>query len=263
MKKKIILLVNIVVCGILDASRDNDISPISVARNVSDNNIQDLPKINDKDDNDDNDLTFFDAQENLPVQGIMKNEEKHSPIVQNNRLFQDIILTPKDITVQDEYYGYDSYFDQLYQVAKRDIYVSQQNEKLFPNRRPCYENLKKYYIKLGQQRKDMAALKQFMGPEISKLFDRRQYNQLSIEPKAAQILVNIDKKRFVFYHNNVVKLSKSLIDYKIPLLPGVVTDKQPQIQLNELDLLKARIMVDQLQKFQKKIKFLHSLGIMT
>jgi len=201
----------------------------------------------------DDDLEYYDISESMQFdddQDDLKYFDALDDLVPH--------MTAGDLIAQDEYSGYDKHFDFLYRLAKRDIYLFQQQEIMYPNQKYSFNTLKKYYIKLGEQRQQMARLKKIMGKEIGILFDDRQYSKLNLEPRIRKLLKEIDHYYFNIYSKNVIlpKNLKSLIDYQIPLLQGVSTKHQPQIKLNNLNLLKAYIIVDQLQKFQNQTEII-------
>jgi hypothetical protein len=115
-------------------------SPKGISNNFSDDNftaLKDKNKIGFDEDE------FLDAQ-----QGSDESWGQDIPVLQT-----------KDIEALDQYSGVDKYFDDLYKFAKRDLYLAQQNEKMFPDKVHSYENLKKYYGALKNQRQEMAAIK--------------------------------------------------------------------------------------------------------
>ena len=68
------------------------------------------------------DLKLNALHEVLPVK-IDEQDDLEYFDAQEGQL--NVVLMPQDITAQDEYSGYDRYFDQLYQFAKRDLYLAQ------------------------------------------------------------------------------------------------------------------------------------------
>lgn len=233
---------------ILPSQVENEANLITT-NNLIDSKPEILEEVLPIESDEEDDLEFFDALTGEEQKSVASpiNEKQIAPS-------GEVMLTVQDITAQDEYSGWNAYFDQLYQVAKRDLYLMQQHAKMNPDRKIIYENLKKYYVVLGQQRKEMAMLKQAMGLKLSKAFDKERIDISSFDEQAQHNWRNYTNRHFKIYHENVVKPknAKNLIDYKIPLIPGFATEKQPQIQLNQLDLLKAQIVVDQLQKQRKR-----------
>ena len=70
-------------------------------------------------------------------------------------------------------------------------------------------------------------------------------NKNLFEPEAQDILLKISQKYNQIYSRNVIasQNKKLLMDYKVPY--------GPQLELNELELLKAKIVLEQLQRLQK------------
>lgn len=190
----------------------DDRSPRTVATNLSNRHLEKLDKLERFDDEDD----FHDAQQGFPL------------------------LSSKDITALDEYSGIDKYFDDLHQFAKRDLYLAQQNEKMFPDKVHSYENLKNYYVKLCQQREQMALMKEAIKKSLhhnASMLDLENFDP-EVRSKVNTIELEIQK----IFNANVQRPSNSkmLVDYKVPY--------EPQLKINELKLLQTRVMQDALHK---------------
>lgn len=187
-------------------------SPRTIAIHLSNPSLEKLEKLQQFDNEDD----FHDAQQGFPV------------------------LTSADITATDEYSGIDKYFDDLYKFAKRDVYLAQQNEKMFSDKIHSYENLKSYYVKLSAQREEMAMMKQAMKKLVHN--NIRMFSLENFEPEIQSKVNNIDLEIQKIFNANVQRPqnSKMLVDYKVPY--------EPQLKINELKLLQTRIKQDALQK---------------
>jgi len=216
MKKNIVIAFGLLLCMQLYASK----SPDSILTNLSDD---DFPSLNKKDRIEVDEDTFYDAKEGL-------HESEKQKISQ---------LQPKDIEALDQYSGLDKYFDDLYKFAKRDLYLAQQNEKLFPDKVHSYENLKKYYEKLKDQREQMAVMKQSMNKLVHNNY--RMLDARYFEPTIQSQIIDLDLQVQNIFSKNVQQPTnpKMLVDYKIPY--------GPQLQINELKLQQARIMLNALQ----------------
>lgn len=211
MKNKKITIVLLVLATMQVYGSDYE-SPRTVATNLSDQHLEKLDKLEKFDDEDD----FHDAEQGFPT------------------------IESKDITTRDQYSGVDKYFDDLYKFAKRDLYLAQQNEKMFPDKIHSYENLKNYYVKLCQQREEMALMKQAIKKSVH--HNLRMLALENFEPEIQSKVNNIEIEIQKIFNANVQRPSNSkmLVDYKVPY--------EPQLKINELKLLQTRVMQAALQK---------------
>lgn len=195
-------------------------SPKTISNNFSNENLLSKNKIKEIDMDD---ADFYDAESGF--EEILSNEV---PLLQS-----------KDIEALDQYSGVDKYFDDLYKFAKRDLYLAQQNEKLFPDKVHSYENLKKYYGELKKQRKEMAEIKQAISQLMNK--KHRMLDMKNFESDVQSQITDLDLQVQKIFNNNAQRPSnqKMLVDYKVPY--------EPQLQINKLKLLQARIILNALQ----------------
>lgn len=181
----------------------------------------------DIDDDDIDDDKFYDAQ-----------EESHELLQQN--IFS---LRSQDIENADEFTGFNIYFDDLYQYAKRDLYLAQQHERMFPHAENSYENLKKYVTQLQEQRMHMAFIRQTIKNIIGNHHDRSFFHGNNFDKNAQYAIAHLQKKCDQIYHDNVrppTMNPKNLSGYKVPY--------KAQLLINKLKLQEAQIYLDQVKK---------------
>jgi len=214
MKNSVVIAFGILLCIQLQASD----SPKMISNNFSGD---DLAVLKDKNNNFDED-EFYDAQEDSS-----ESLEQNIPLLQ-----------AKDIEALDQYSGLDEHFDRLYKFAKRDLYLAQQNEQMFPDKAHSYENLKKYYQELFGQRKKMATVKKKLSENLIDLLNKERLDQLMLSQEIQNKLTDLKNKRYKIYHENVGRSMnpKLLIDYKLPY--------NIQLQINDIDLQIAQLIVD-------------------
>lgn len=211
--KNILMLFGVIACIQLQASE----SPKAISNNFSHEDFSSKNKVKK---NDIDDVDFYDAQSG----------------------FEDVIpvLQSKDIEGSDQYSGYDQHFDTLYKFAKRDLYLAQQNERMFPGKVYSYENLKKYFQELFAQRKRMATIKKILSKNLIDVVNKEKFDQLMLSQDAQNKLTDLKNNRYTIYHKNVVRSMnpKLLTDYKLPY--------NVQLQVNDIDLQIAQLVVDEL-----------------